>query len=90
MLTTAPVLAHYDDLDVVVQTDASQDGQGAMKLQYGGDGAVDILHQSGFGRCRGEAELQRARVSCLGLGVKKVETVCVLEKAQNTDEQLYF
>ena len=37
-----------------------------------------------------KAELQRARVSCLGRGVKKFETVCVLEKAQNTDEQLYF
>lgn len=38
-LTSAPVLAHFDDtLDITVQTDASHCGLGAVLLQDGGDG----------------------------------------------------
>ena len=38
-LTSAPVLAHFDDkLDIIVQTDASHCGLGAVLLQDGGDG----------------------------------------------------
>ena len=47
LLTTAPVLAHYnEDIEVVVQTDASQEGLGAVLLQDGGDGPRPISYIS--------------------------------------------
>ena len=67
MLTTAPVLAHYDeDLDVVVQTDASQEGLGAVLLQDGGDGPRPISYIS---RGLDDAEKKRHcnELECLAL-----------------------
>ena len=47
MLTTAPVLPHYnEDLDVVVQTDASQVCIGAVLFQDGGDGPRTVSYIS--------------------------------------------
>jgi hypothetical protein len=48
LLTTAPVLAHYnEDIEVVVQTDASQEGLGAVLLQDGGEGHGQFLTSVG-------------------------------------------
>jgi hypothetical protein len=47
LLTTAPVLAHYnEDIEVVVQSDASQEGLGVVLLQDGGDGPRPISYIS--------------------------------------------
>lgn len=67
MLTSAPVLAHYDeDLEVVVQTDASQEGLGAVLLQDGGDGPRPISYIS-----RGLSDVEKRRhcneLECLAL-----------------------
>ena len=47
LLTNAPVLAHFnDELEVTVQTDASQEGLGAVLLQNDGEGLRPILYIS--------------------------------------------
>ena len=47
LLTTAPVIAHYiEDIEVLVQTDASQEGLGAVLRQEGGDGQWPISFSS--------------------------------------------
>ena len=46
-LTNAPVLSHFDEeLEVVVQTDASQEGLGAVLLQDAGDGPRPVAYIS--------------------------------------------
>jgi ribonuclease HI len=46
-LTSAPILAHFDEeLEVVVQTDASQEGLGAVLLQDAGNGLRPVSYIS--------------------------------------------
>ena len=77
LLTTASVLAHYnEDIEVVVQTNASQEGLGAVLLQDGGDGPRPISYIS-----RGLNDVEKRQYCneqpCVGLGAREIQAVCI-------------